>query len=169
MATTVHALDFGLWVLGNPKPAQVTAFTYSRLRHMREPAVTWEGPPAEFDGEDFAHAVVRFANGSWMSVESNWLMHPTARSTGIEYLAADGRASLHPLKIEVARGREVIDQTPAFTENPAPVRSFLHEAVSCARAGTQPVVQPEQIVQVQAVMDAIYRSAESGSTVEVDG
>jgi predicted dehydrogenase len=168
MATTVHALDFALWVLGNPEPAQVTAFTYNRVSQMKKPAVTWEGSVANFDGEDFAHAVIRFANGSCMSVESNWLMHPTPRPTGIEYLATDGRASLHPLKIERAEGSEVVDETPDFRENPSPVRSFLQEAVTCAREGGEPVVRPEQIVHVQAVIDAIYRSAAAGGAVEVE-
>jgi predicted dehydrogenase len=167
MATTVHALDFALWVLGNPRPAQVTAFTYARLPRMETPPVTWEGPVSDFEVEDFAHAVVRFANGSWLSIESNWLMHPTPRPTGIEYLATDGRATLHPLRIEVARGAEVIDQTPTLTENPTPVRSFLQEAVACAREGTEPVVRPAEIVQVQALIDAIYRSAATGATVAV--
>src|SRR5207248_4361623 len=44
MATAVHALDFALWVLGNPTPSTVTAFTHARARRMREPAISWEGP-----------------------------------------------------------------------------------------------------------------------------
>lgn len=169
MATTVHILDFALWVLGNPEPATVTAFTHAKLPHMREPAVTWQGPPEECDIEDFAHAVIRFADGSWMSVESNWLMHPNARPTGVEILTHDARAGLHPLRIEVEHGTRVEDVTPRFEENPDPVRSFLLEAVQCAREGGEPVVRPHEIIQVQAVMDAIYRSAREGREVPVFG
>jgi predicted dehydrogenase len=169
MATTVHALDFALWVLGNPAPVEVTAFTHARLPRMKAPPVSWDGPVSDYEVEDFAHAVVRFANGAWMSVESNWLQHPNPRPTGIEYLASDGRATLHPLKIEVASGAEVTDRTPAFTENPSPVRSFLQEAVNCARGEGEPVVRPEQIVQVQAVLDAIYASAAARAPVPVTG
>ena len=131
------------------------------------PAVSWEGPVEENDVEDFAAAAIRFENGSWMSLEANWLMHPTPRPWGIEYLANDGRATLMPLKIEVARGREVADETPAFEENPTPVRSFLAEAVRCARDGTDPIVRPHEIVQTQAVMDAVYESARTGAEVPV--
>lgn len=168
MATTVHALDFALWVLGNPRPVEVTSFTHARLPRMKAPPVSWQGPVADDDVEDFAHAVVRFENGAWMSVESNWLQHPNPRPTGIEYLASDGRAALHPLKIEVAEGADVRDVTPELTENPSPVRSFLAEAVACARGEGEPVVRPEQIVQVQTVLDAIYRSAEAKATVPVE-
>ncbi|HTE19483.1 MAG TPA: Gfo/Idh/MocA family oxidoreductase, partial [Armatimonadota bacterium] len=168
MATTVHILDFVLWVLGNPKAESVTAFTYAKLPRMREPAVTWEGGVAEFTVEDFAHATIRFEDGSWMSLESNWLMHPNPRPTGVEILAADGRAWLHPLKIEVEHGQDVEDVTPEVTETPSPVTGFLQEAVRCAREGGEPVVRPQEVVQVQAVLDAIYRSAREGRTVPVE-
>jgi predicted dehydrogenase len=168
MATTVHILDLALWVLGNPRPRSVTAFNHARLPRMREPAVTWDGPVEEDEVEDFSHAVVRFENESWMSLESNWLKAPSPRPTGIEFLAHDGRAALHPLLIERHRGREVEDVTPAFEENPNPVGSFLQEAARCAREGGEPVVRPEQAVQVQAVLDAIYRSAQEGREVEVE-
>ncbi len=170
MATTVHALDFTLWVLGSPAPAEVTAFTVNKVRRMREPAVTWEGPVETSDVEDFAYALVRFENGAWMSVESNWLQHPNPRPTGMEFLGADGRAWLHPLKIELEHGREIEDATPPFEENSDPTHSFLAEAVRCAREGGDPVVRPHEIVQVQAVMDAIYASAAAGSRpVPVEG
>lgn len=169
MATTVHILDFALWVLGNPPAAGVTAFTHARLPRMREPAVTWDGPVEECDIEDFAYAVIRFESGARMSVESNWLLHPSPRPTGVEYLGNDGRATLHPLKVEISRGREVEDVTPDFEENPHAVRSFLDEAVRCAREGGEPVVRPAEMLQVQAVMDAIYRSAASGREEGIRG
>jgi predicted dehydrogenase len=168
MGTTVHYLDLALWVLGSPEPVSVTAFTHQRLRQMRDPALTWEGGVEACDIEDFSHAVVRFADQSWMSLESNWLMHPSTRPTGLEFLANDGRASLHPLKVEVTRGSEVEDRTPEFTENEHGVRSFLREAVDCARNGGDPVVRPHEMLQVQAVMDAIYRSAQAGREVPIE-
>ena len=162
MATTVHILDFALWALGNPQPQSVTSFMHAKLARMREPAITWEGPPEECDIEDFAHAVIRFENGSWMSVESDWLKHPSDRPTGVEFLGNDGRAWLHPLKIEVDHQTKIEDVTPEFEENPNPTRSFLVEAVERARDGGETIVRPDQIIQVQAVMDAMYRSAETG-------
>jgi predicted dehydrogenase len=73
------------------------------------------------------------------------------------------------LKIEIAHGREVEDKTPSFQENEDPVRSFIAEAVRCAREGGEPVVRPNEIVQVQAVMDAIYESARTAGTVKLSG
>jgi predicted dehydrogenase len=169
MATTVHYLDLALWVLGNPRPATVAAFNYAKLPRMRRPAVTWEGPVELDEVEDFSHAVIRFGDGSWMSVESNWLMQPNPRPGGLEFLGDDGRGSLHPFHLELHRGREVEDVTPEIVETPNPVRSFLDEAVRCAREGGEPVVRPDEAVQVQATMDAIYRSAAEGREVEVEG
>jgi predicted dehydrogenase len=168
MATAVHYLDLALWVLGSPRPVSVTGFLHAKAPRMREPAVTWEGGVEADDVEDFSHAVIRFEDGSWMSLESNWLMSPNPRPGGLEFLGNDGRASLHPLKLERHRGTTVEDTTPAVEETPNPVRSFLEEAVRCAREGGEPVVRPHEALQVQAVMDAIYRSAREGREVPVE-
>ena len=165
MATTVHILDAALWMLGNPKPASVLAFHHARLPRMTEPAVTWDGPPSDCDIEDFSHAVVRFEDGSRMSVESNWLLHPSTRPGGVEILMNDGRAWLHPLKIERSAGTKVVDETPEVTANPDPVGDFLREAVRCAQTGEPTIVRPDQIVQVQSVIDAMYESAEAGCEI----
>jgi predicted dehydrogenase len=167
MATAVHFLDCALWVLGNPTPVSVDAFTYRKVARMREPAVTWEGGVEQFDVEDFAHAVIRFENGARMSLEADWLMHPTPRPFGIEYVGTDGRASLLPLRIEVEHGADVEDLTPELEENPDPVGAFLREAVECARTGASPIVQPHEMLHVQAVMDAVYESARTASTAPV--
>jgi predicted dehydrogenase len=167
MATAVHFLDCALWVLGSPTPVSVDAYTYRKVARMREPAVTWEGGVSDCDVEDFAYAVIRFDDGSRMSLESDWLMHPTPRPFGVEYVGTDGRASLLPLRIEIEHGSRVEDVTPEFEENPDPVGTFLREAVECVHTGAAPVVQPHEVVQVQAVMDAIYESARIGSATPV--
>ncbi len=162
MSTAVHLLDFLLWVLGSPRVKSVSAMTHARLPHMSQPAITWDGTAADCEIEDFAYATLRFENGSWLSLESNWLTHPSDRPSGAEILGNDGRAWLHPLKIELSRGREVEDITPVFVENEDCVGGWLLEAIRCAREGGEVTVRSNEILQTQAVMDAIYRSAASG-------
>jgi hypothetical protein len=89
-------------------------------------------------------------------------MHPSDRPSGVEFLGNDGRAWLHPLKIELSRGREVEDVMPEFVETEDCVGGWLLEAIRCAREGGEVTVRPHEILQTQAVMDAIYRSAASG-------
>ena len=68
-ATTVHTLDACVWLIGAPEPISVTASIFRRLDKMDDPYVSFEGEATDSTVEDFAHAHVRFSDGSSMSVE----------------------------------------------------------------------------------------------------
>ena len=166
-ATTVHILDFALWVLGNPQPVAVSGYQHQKLPRMKEPAITWEGPVGECDIEDFAYGMVRFADGTTMSLEGNWLMHPSTRPSGVEYLGNDGRATLHPLRIETDHGTEVRDVTPDVQEPEDGVYEFIRHMLACARGEEEPIIRFSQMLQVQHIMAALYKSASEGREVRI--
>ena len=68
----------------------VTASAYGASKKMPDPPIHFEGTPADVTVEDFAHAHIRFADGSSMSVEGNWFTHPTDRASGFEVLGTLG-------------------------------------------------------------------------------
>ncbi|MEE3260126.1 MAG: hypothetical protein VX293_13045 [Candidatus Latescibacterota bacterium] len=128
--TMVHLLDAVLWALGNPRPVRATASSYQKLARMNNPPPTWEGPVEACDIEDFNIGLVHFADGSTMSIESNWLMHPRTRPSGAELLGDWGMASLRPLRLELEEEGEIVDATPELpTDPPMPsVRSVSTSA-----------------------------------------
>jgi predicted dehydrogenase len=109
--TMVHLLDAVIWTLGNPRPVRASAASYQKLRRMKKPVVTWKGSAEDCDIEDFNVGLVHFADGSTMTLESNWLMHPRMRPSGAELLGDWGVAGLRPLRVELEDGDQIVDVT----------------------------------------------------------
>ena len=167
--TTVHLLDAALWALGNPHPVRATAENYRKLAKMKRPPVLWEGKVEQCDIEDFNIGLVHFEDGSTMSLESNWLMHPRVRSAGVEMLGDWGVASLRPLRVELDEGEQVIDATPELPEHPPNAYAEVcRDFCQAVRDQALPVVRFDEMLDVQAIMNALYESAEKGREVEVD-
>jgi predicted dehydrogenase len=167
-ATAVHLLDVTLWMLGNPPIASVSAATYAKARRLRRPPPPFDLLPngaqllPGVDVEDFAVALIRFGDGSTLSLESSWLQHATSRPNGAQFLAELGVAEYSPLAVRWDGDGQVVDRTP--TDLPAGEQShyFLAVAREFLRSvsRSQPtVIRPGEMLQVQAVMDAMYASA----------
>ena len=96
-STAVHTLDFANWIIGNPTPVAAMGTTYQKVRHMKNPVISWAGTLEDFETEDFAAGYIRFADGSGLSLESNWLTHPWKNRPTIEVLGDFGAAEIPDL------------------------------------------------------------------------
>ena len=163
--TTVHLLDVTLWVLGNPKPVRVSASSYQRLGRMKTPRVSWNGSADECDIEDFNIGLVHFEDGSTMTIESNWMMHPRVRPSGAEVLGDWGVASLRPLKIEVEDGDDIIDVTPN-TDGDRP-GTVYEDFCNSILENRPPTVLPNEMLDVQRILDALYEAADTGREIHL--
>ena len=163
--TTVHLLDVTLWVLGNPKPVRVAASSYQKVGRMKTPRISWSGTAQDCDIEDFNVGLVHFEDGSTMTVESNWMMHPRVRQSGAEILGDWGVASLRPLKIELEDGEDIVDATPDTDDDrPGTVYQDFCKSILEDRS---PTVLHNEMLDVQRVLDALYEAADTGKEVEI--
>ena len=171
-ATAVHILDAVLWMLGNPAITSVSATTFARTRHMHVPPAPFETTAEAqrgFQVEDFAFGMVRLESGATLTIETSWLMHPTSRSTGVEFLGTGGVATYSPLAIRLDDGSEPRDVTPG--QDIVPHRKehyFLGVAsdfLQAARTGAPTCIEDTQMIQVQRLMDQLYESAHLGREV----
>ena len=167
-ATTVHPLDAVYWLLGAPEPLMVTASTFRRIDKMPDPPIHFEGEVAEVSVEDFGHAHVRFADGSSMSIEGNWLQHPRTRGHGWEihgtlgvaqdvapFVALDSKSEVTPLALEI--GVEPESRTAAE-----------HQAfIDAIRGRVEPAVSWREALGVQRLLNAMYESSEAGAEVRL--
>ena len=166
--TVVHYLDLAYWVIGAPEPVTASASTFRRLDRMPDPPVNFEGKASDATVEDFAHGHVRLADGSSMSIEGNWLMHPTPRAMGFEINGVLGVASTREPYVELEQGREVVihDLGAPPLVGPDYVAQHL-EFVTAIRDGGESVVSIREAVNVQRILVGMYESAERGSEVRV--
>ena len=167
----VHALDQTLWLLGNPKPATVSAVTQRRFGQRPEIAATWGNnawDPQLFDVEDFAVAFVRFHDGSSMVLRTSWAAHIAKDGFSSLLLGTEGGATTEPPTVyTLGEGKQVNEELGPFAwRNPyeAEVAHFL----AVVRGEAEPMVKEEETMNVQRILDAAYRSAEEGREVRVE-
>ena len=166
--TMVHLLDAALWALGSPRPLRATASSYKRLDRMPNPPPSWEAPVEACEVEDFNVGLVHFADGSTMAIESNWLMHPQTRQSGAEVLGDRGVAGLRPLRLELEEEGTVIDAPPCLPANPPNAFALIcRDFCQSIRENRTPMVRFSEMLNVQRIMDALYRAADTGREVEI--
>ena len=133
---------------------------------MKNPVISWAGPLEDFETEDFAAGYIRFADGSGLSLESNWLTHPWKNRPTIEVLGDFGAAEI-PLKIYLDDGDKVFDRTPEVVEPENSFFEVLKDFVEAVRDDRTPVVRFSEMLHVQQMMEGIYRSAETGKETPI--
>jgi predicted dehydrogenase len=173
----VHALDLAVWLMGNPRPTGVFGATYDALAHRegvpQQQKANW-GPfdPARYDVEDLCAGLIRFENGASLYLETSWLLNQEEdeiRCT--ELYGTAGGATTNPFRILLDRGStDLEDVTPDVPTGRAGAQgNFLRfkRFIDCIEGRAEPLVKPEESLNVQRIIDGLYASAESGKAVEI--
>ena len=171
----VHALDKALFLMDYPKPATVSAVAYGHLGSQGVGTGGWgidrAAKPQEggrFDVEDLAYGLVRFENGTSLIVQSSWAMHLPAAEL-VEVYGTEGGAIIRPDKLELF---QEMNGEPVTIDVEVPTGgeySSVSQSKDLIRhlAGdeTADVVTSEQAMVGIAILEAMYKSAASGSEV----
>lgn len=165
----VHALDRTLWLMGNPKPVSVSGMTYANFgkrTDLATPRGLWDVD--KFDVDDMGVALIRFADGATLILRACWAAHIEGNIVGTRILGTEAGAFMSPLRIYRDMHGSMVDVTPTGL---VPVEGHAAEIVhfiSCIRGETECMVKNEQVLDVQAILDAIYESASTGREVLLD-
>ena len=167
----VHRLDLAWWLMGRPRPVRATGVTYAKFADAYS-----EKFGARVTTEDLAAALIRFENGAALSVQASWAGNVEWRERMVTRLWGTKAGAVQENTgegygfacriLRSAAGAEV-DVTPhdgMLPESPSSVDDFCRAVVD----GTPLLAPGEDGLQVQRMLDAIYRSAKQGCEVEVD-
>ena len=164
----VHMLDLMWWVMGTPRPVSAFGATYDHLGRSGQGLGTWGVGyrPGRFSVEDLGVALVRFADGRTAGIETSWASH-TDDLYLMRFLGTQAGAQLFPNLVvyETVEGTQV-DVTP----RPAGPDGYAGETqhfVSCILGKERPLSPGSQSVVVMDMLDAIYKSAETGRAVAI--
>lgn len=170
----VHILDLTLWMMGNPKPVTVTGVTQDVLAHQRGAFSTWGGPiPSKtFDVEEFAAAFVRFENGATLMLEVSWLLHHKTTGEDMQMWLYGDKAGAHWPANEIIwannRTRQHMNMQLVNAEGGEP---HAKECIAFAEAvvkGKPSPVPAEESLDVIAILDGLYRSADEGKEIVLE-
>ncbi len=171
----VHILDLTLWFMGNPKPVAVSGVAKAPLA-MRDDSFSQWGltpVPDDMDVEDFAAAFVRFDNGATLILEVSWLLHHDTSGEDMQMWLYGTEGGSHWPQGKIMSSdfptRQFYNKSLQLTADTMEPHAL--ECVEFARAVAEDLPSPvpaEQSLQVQQILNAIYRSQEIGGEVRIE-
>jgi predicted dehydrogenase len=180
----VHMLDLTMWFMGNPQPETVLASTYSVFGPKMEALGPWgtPNPKGVYDVEDMAVAMIKFANGATIALEASWasrckrewvystLMGKQAGASLERVFAVDGidDTSVDTLELYTQRYDQPVNQSLIFPADEAMGRhSAVMHFVDSIVSGKQPISPGTDGLRIMKILDAAYKSAQTGKAVTI--
>jgi predicted dehydrogenase len=165
----VHGLDKTLWLMGNPKPVAVFGATYAAFGKRTDVVSPWgQWDAAKFDVDDLGVALVRFANGATLMLRASWAAHIEKAVEETRILGTLGGGQLNPLAIYKDEHGAMVNITPTSLPEVKGHTKEIEHFCACVRGECACQVPVEQVLDVQAILDGVYRSAETGREMRLD-
>jgi predicted dehydrogenase len=179
----VHTLDAVLWIMGNPKVKAVSGMTYAKLGNRDEGLVTSladSGAPIgvftprpydyhEFDVEDFASGYIRLENNITVSLKTSWAVN-MPDSFDLTVTGTEGGLQLPPLRLFTNQGRYQVEVAPKVLPDPDVPFSghygLTENFIKALHGEEEPIVKPEETLNVICAIELLYRSAAEGREIE---
>ncbi|MCC6404003.1 MAG: Gfo/Idh/MocA family oxidoreductase [Fimbriimonadaceae bacterium] len=171
----VHILDLTLFLMGYPQPVSATAQTWDTLG--RDPSLyngMGDYDRAKFTVEDMAVGMIRFKDGSVVVLESSFMANIKDEQFRTEIMGTKAGILVKgggedPVEIYTEQDRQLFDLKPRNvpevpSSHTAEVQAFVHAVAE----GSPSPVPGEQGLVLNAIFDAMYRSAATGKEQSVD-
>lgn len=171
----VHMIDLGMYLMGNPTPVSVSGCTYNKFAGSDTSADSENAKYGDsvtggtFDVEDLAMGFIRFSNGACMQIEFSWASNVEKENAFIELRGtkAGTTFAFDQFKIfteECGTVADLIPQVKRESDLDAHGLNLKH-FVDVVKNGAEPDFVPQQGINMVAILEAIYKSAETGKEV----
>ena len=162
----VQMLDLAWWLLGQPRPISAYSVLHERLKEAAPNGRT-------FDVEDAGFALLRFEGGKSLELSASWAINQPPRQQGTACRVCGDKGALEvytpqgPLLYRGFGPKGEAKETPLKLPKVVHYPAMMRHLKRCIQAGEKPLVGPTEGATLMAIVDAIYKSAESGRSVEV--
>lgn len=163
----VHMLYAAMYVLDFPTPLSVSGVTYTKFGHKKAGVAPWGAwDHKRFTVEDYAAALVRFANGMTMSLEASFAANLEGGSN-FWILGDTGGAQFSPCTFFREEFGTLTNTTPGWLPKERQYADQIADFCRAIRDQSEPGVTGYQGLLVTQIMDGIYRSAATGREVKI--
>ncbi len=172
----IHELDLILYLMGYPKPKTVMAFeshANSSLAGRTKSKVHKNINFDEGDIEDFIKGFVNFENGTNLYIKSGGLLLSDKTGCYCEINGEKAGAIVEsfseesPVKILEVTDNLYLNNSIPHLPKINPFEAEINHFVDCCVNGTQCMATIDQGVMLMEIIDAIYKSAETGSAINL--
>lgn len=181
-----HALDITLWCMNNYDVESVSGSVFYKLGSL--PQATegnlfgpWD--PETYEVEDSAMGFIKMKNGATINLEAAWAINMLdSREASTTLCGTEAGAEIHSgmsyAKNELIYNRGRNGQLMEETISPTGSVAYFgggdgeegtidnRQWLEAIQNGTQPLVKPEEALEVTRVLDAIYKSAEANQEIK---
>lgn len=181
-----HALDITLWCMNNYDVESVSGSVFYKLGSL--PQATegnlfgpWD--PETYEVEDSAMGFIKMKNGATINLEAAWAINMLdSREASTTLCGTEAGAEIHAgmsyAKNELIYNRGRNGQLMEETISPTGSVAYFgggggeegtidnRQWLEAIQNGTQPLVKPEEALEVTRVLDAIYKSAEANQEIK---
>jgi predicted dehydrogenase len=169
----VHLLDLALYVTDRFDPVSVSGQTYSEFGPRGLGEGGWglsDRSENVFDVDDSATALIKFENGTTLTLDVSWALHQSeGNRMNVLLHGSEGGAGLYPAELYrhgSEKGEYRVTQNPPIATGLAHDNRF-HNFINVLLGREELCVTPEQALCVQRVLDAIYESSRTGREVRL--
>lgn len=149
-------LDLALWVLGSPKVESVSASVHRAKKG---------------EVEDSATAFFRLESGSALTLELSWGLLMEKDFAYLNLFGSGGAALLNPFRVHKGMHGTLVNVTPALETSKNQYKQSMEDQVAhfaeTLRTGKTPMGGADEVLAVMELMDAVYKSADTGKEVKV--
>lgn len=162
----VHMLEMAHYMIGRPKPLSATGSCYTYLGNKECQACckwgAWDHKT--YKVEDLAVGMLKFEGGATLVIESSFAAHIEKDLSNVTILGEKRGAQYNPPMFFHDDLGYMLNSTPAFTGERDHFLAKLQHFVDCVRTGCRCDAPAQDGLAVQKMLDAIYKSAETGKT-----
>lgn len=170
----VHMIDLAIWLMGNPVPVSVSGCTYTKFADsdISDSVHSSFGEKKDdgiFDVEDLAMGFIRFDNGACLQIEFSWASNIEKENVFVELRGTKAGINFKQdgLKIFEEDCGVLEDVLPLVTETPPDHPKNIRHFINVLQGKEEPDFVPTQGVNMIKILEAMYKSAESGAEVRL--
>jgi predicted dehydrogenase len=167
----VHLLDLALFALGRFDPVSVSGQIYTTFGQRGIGEGGWglsERSHTDFDVDDGATALLRFADGATLTLDVSWAIHQKEHDRmNVVLHGTEAGAGCYPGELYRFGADAGVYLTATLGDAPLdyPHANRFHNFIGAVLGTESLCVTPAQALEVQRILDAIYESSRLGREV----
>jgi predicted dehydrogenase len=166
----VHIIETAHYMIGSPRPITATGNTWTFLGNKSsDVASMWPNwDHKTYTVEDMAIGMIRFDNGSLLTIESSFVAHIERDVFDITVMGEKAGANWDTSQIFADQGGYMMNMSPGYLGKWDPFEYKIKHFVAVFRDGRENEAPGEHGLMVQKMLDGVYESAEKGREVNIE-